>query len=66
MWKCCSVNPCSKRIREDYVREQLLYENDTNVDIKEEFEKFFIAKKVNKMNIFEFNNLIDRCEINVA
>jgi hypothetical protein len=44
----------------------LVYENDTNQDIKKEFEDFFIREKRNKMNIFEFNKLVDKCEINVA
>jgi hypothetical protein len=47
------------------LKQQLKNESELNYAIKEKFESFFERQKTNKMNIIEFSNLVDQCEIDV-
>jgi hypothetical protein len=56
----------TRRRRRQKATQKIKFECNTSEKIKKTFEDFFESSKENKMDLFDFYNIVEECEIDVS
>ena len=64
--KCLRENAYTRRNRKSKAEQKLTYQCLTAKPVRDAFEEYFEKSKENKMDLFDFYKVIEKCEVDVG